>query len=315
MRKNLTIAALVLALVLSCLNPACADETAARVYDAAARLLTETENVTLTGSATFSLDGEAFKFVETTYVQDGVNSKWILHLSSPRADGSLRENGFTVVANDRWKYGMEVFRPGTYVVAEDTPQSVILRPSAELTQITALGHALAEMMPAMPEEVLSLSEGGHLAVRMEAENIPEAVSSLMSLGIWLAVQRTTYIEDDSISAPPYPEEAARMEDYVTPTQAIIYSTARYELAQLAVNAEMDEAGRFTEVNGTARILLHTFLEGEHELHISFAGEASDYGTSAVDAFDPEEYGVTPAEGTYLPPEEEPSEDSADNGTD
>lgn len=98
MRRILTIAALLLTLIVSSLNPAYADETAAKVYDTAAQLLTGTGNVTLTGNATFSLDGEAFKFVETTYIQDGVNSKWVLNLSSPRADGSLRENGFTAIA-------------------------------------------------------------------------------------------------------------------------------------------------------------------------------------------------------------------------
>ena len=301
------IVVLLLTLIVSSLNPAYADETAAQVYDTAVQLLTGIENVTLTGSATFSLDGKAFKFVETTYVQDGVNSKWVLNLSSPRADGSLRENGFTAVANNRWKYGMEVFQPGLYKVAEDDPQSVILRPSAELTQIIALGHALLAQLPTFPEEVFSLSGGKHLSVRLEDEHIPDSVSSLLSLGIWLAVQRTMNIEDDSIAVPPYPEEAGTMDDYITPTQAIVNSTEKYELIQLSINAEMDDAGRFTEANGTARIILHTFLEGEHELHISFAGKISNYGTSTAAAFDPKEYGVVPAEGTYLPPELESAE--------
>ena len=311
MRRIRTIAALVLTLMMCGLHPAYADQTAARVYDAAARLLTETENVTLTGSATFSLDGEAFKFVETTYVQDGVNSKWVLNLSSPREDGSLRENGFTAIANNRWKYGMEVYRPGFYTVAEADPQSVILRPSAQLSQIVALGHALSAQLPALPEDVFSLSEGKHLSVRMEEEHLPASVSNLLSLGVWLAVHRTMNIAEDSIAAPPYPEEAGGMADYDTPTQAIIASTAAYELKQLAINAELDEAGRFTEANGTARIILHTFLEGDHELHISFAGKASDYGTSTAPAFDPKEYGVVPAEGTMLPPELDPMKEGRD----
>ena len=313
MRRILTIAALILTLIVSSLNHAYADETAAQVYDTAAKLLTGTGNVTLTGNATFSLDGEAFKFVETTYVQDGVNSKWVLNLSSPRADGSLLENGFTVVANKRWKYGMEVFHPGLYTVAEDDPQSAILRHSAELTQIIALGHALIEQLPTYPEDVFSLTEGKHLSIRLENERIPGSVSNLLRLATWLAVQRTMNIVDDSIAAPPYPEEAGTMDDYITPTQAIVNSTEKYELKQLSIDAEMDDAGRFTEVNGTARIILHTFLEGDHELHISFAGKISDYGTSTAAAFDPEEYGVVPAEGTYLPSEPESAEDEAGSG--
>ena len=301
MNRKLTAVLLLWVLIAGCLYPAYADETAAHIFDAVSQLLTETENVTLTGSATFSLDGEAFKFVETTYIQDGVNSKWILDLSSPRADGSFRENGFTVIANNRFKYSMEVYHPGTYIAAEDSPQSAILRPSAELTQIISLGRAILEQLPALPEEMFSLSGGKRLAIRMEKEQIPGSLSNLLSLGTWLAIQRTMNIEDDSIAAPPYPEEAVRMEDYVTPTQAIISSTGKYELTQLSVDAEMDEAGRFTEANGTARSVLHTFLDGEHELHISFAGKAGEYGTSTVSAFDPAEYGVVPAEGAYIPP--------------
>ena len=302
MRRKLTALLLLCVLTAGSLYPAYADETVAQVFDAVAQLLTGTENVTLTGSATFSLDGKAFKFVETTYVQDGVNSKWILNLSSPRADGSFLENGFTAIANNRFKYGMEVYHPGTYTVAEDDPQSVILRPSAELTQIISLGHAILEALPTLPVDVFSLSDGKRLAIRMEEEQIPGSLSNLLSLGTWLAVQRTMNIVDDSIAAPPYPEEAALMADFVTPTGAIISSTGKYELTQLSADAEMDEAGRFTEANGTARFVLHTFLEGEHELHISFAGKAADYGTSTVPAFDPAEYGVEPAEGTAIPPE-------------
>ena len=46
MRRILTIAALLLTLIVSSLNPAYADETVALVYDTAAQLLTGTGNVT-----------------------------------------------------------------------------------------------------------------------------------------------------------------------------------------------------------------------------------------------------------------------------
>ena len=284
-----------------------ADISAAQIFDAAADLLTDTSNVTLTGSATFSLDGEPFKFVETTYVQDGVNSKWVLNLSSPRADGSMRENGFTAIANNRYKYGIEVFQPGVYRVAEDDPQSVILRPSAELSQLTSMGHGLMELIPAWPEDVFSYTEGGQLHVRLEEEQIPDSVSNLISLAVLLAVQRTTNIVDDSIAVPPYPEEANAMTDYITPTQGIICCTEKYELTEVSVDAKLDEENRFTEANGTVRFTLHTFLEGEHDLHIAFAGTASDYGSSTVPAFDAAEYGVVPAEGAYIPQSEGLSE--------
>ena len=304
MKRKLTALLISFSVLIGGLYPAYADQAAASVFDSVAALLTDTENVTLTGSATFSLDGDAFKYVETTYVQDGVNSKWVLNLSSPKADGTLRENGFTVIANNRLKYGMEVFVPGFYTIAEDDPQTVILRPSAALTQLTSLGHSILEQLPTLPDDIFSLSGDNQLIIRMEEKDIPDSLSSLISLGIWLAVQRTMNIVDDSIAAPPYPEEAGTMSDFITPTQAIINSTEMYELTQLSIDAKMDEKGRIMEANGTARFILHTFLEGEHELHISFAGKAMNYGTSTVAAFDPEEYGVEPAEGTYLPPKPE-----------
>ena len=309
MKRKITVVLLLMTMTICSLFPAYADEKAAQVFDTAAELLTGTENVTITGSATFSLDGEAFKFVETTYVQDGVNSKWILNLSSPKADGSLRENGFTVIANNRYKYGMEVFKPGVYMVAEDNPQSVILRPSAELSQMISLGHGLLDMIPAWSEDVFS-SEKSELHVRLEEGQIPDSVSNLLSLAVLLAIQRTTNIVDDSIAFPPYPEEANCMADYITPTQAIICCTEKYELTELSVDAKLDGENRFTEANGTVRFTLHTFLEGEHDLHITFVGTASDYGSSAVPTFDAAEYGVEPAEGTFLPPES----DTAGYGT-
>lgn len=309
MKRKMTVVLLLMTMTICSLFPAYADEKAAQVFDTAAVLLTETENVTITGNATFSLDGEAFKFMETTYVQDGANSKWILNLSSPKADGSLRENGFTVIANNRYKYGMEVFQPGFYTVAEDNPQSVILRPSVELSQMISLGHGLLEMIPTWPEDVFSYG-GKELHVRLEEGQVPDSVSNLLSLAVLLAIQRTMNIVDDSIAFPPYPEEANCMADYITPTQAIICSTEKYELTELSVDAKLDGENRFTEANGTVGFTVHTFLEGEHDLHITFAGTVSDYGSSTVPAFDAAEYSVEPAEGTFLPAES----DTAGYGT-
>ena len=190
MKQKLSVLVIVFTIFISCFCPAYADQAAASVFESVATLLTNTENVKLSGSATFSLDGEAFKFVETTYVQDGANSKWVLNLSSPRADGTFRENGFTAIANNRFKYGMEMYNPGVYTIAEDDPQSVILRPSAALTQLIALGHSILEQLPSLPEDVFSLSDDHKLTIRMEEKDIPDALSSLISLGTLLAIQRT-----------------------------------------------------------------------------------------------------------------------------
>ena len=66
---------------------------------------------------------------------------------------------------------------------------------------------------------------------------------------------------------------------------------------------MDAEGRFTEASGAVSFVLHTFLDGEHELRVLFEGSVYDYGNSLVSEFNAEEYGVVPAEGTYIPLDE------------
>ena len=89
--------ALIAALMLTVLAAGAFAETPARrMYDSIFNLLFDTSNVTLTGHAEFSLDGEWFKTADTKYVQDGTNSFWDWKLLSPRWDGSQRETGYRI---------------------------------------------------------------------------------------------------------------------------------------------------------------------------------------------------------------------------
>lgn len=294
--------ALLTALMLS-LTIAYADTTATRIYDAVVDLLTNTTNVTLTGKAIFSLDGKQFKTVETTYEQDGVNSRWVLNMTSPRANGSLKNSGFTIIANNRFKYAMEVFNPGTYKFVECDPQSAILRSSVVLTQLVSLGHTVVNQIPEWSGNEVSRTKDGKLSIHLTDEQIPVSVNDLLGLGVLLAVQRTLSIVDDSVVTPAYPAEANTFEASVactTPTRAIINHTEKYELTALSAEIGMDESGRLTEASGTAHFVLHTFQDGDHELDISFSGKVFDYGNSHVPAFDATEYKVVPEAGTVIP---------------
>ena len=296
-------ALVLLALVLLC-TAVCAETSALKLYDAAVELLTDTGNVTLTGNAAFSLDGKQFKTVETTYVQDGLDSKWVLDLASPRADGSLKKNGFTVVANNRYKYAVEVYDPSVCKIAECDPQPAILRSSVALTQLTSLGRAIVEQMPEWSANEISNLGDGKMSIHIQKEQIPGSVSELLSLGVLMAVQRTLYIEDDSVATPPYPDEVPTFEDYAagtTPTRAIINYTEKYELTALNAEISLDENGRYTEVSGEAHFVLHTFQDGDHEMDITFSGKAFDYGNSTVSAFDPAEYGTAFSDGMFFCP--------------
>ena len=280
-----------------------ADTTATRIYDAVADLLTNTTNVTLTGNATFSLDGKQFKTVETTYEQDGVNSRWVLNMTSPRANGSLKNSGFTIIANNRFKYAMEVFNPGTYKFVECDPQTAILRSSVVLTQLVSLGHTVVNQIPEWSGNEVFRTNDGKLSIHLTEEQIPVSVNDLLGLGVLLAVQRTLSIVDDSVVTPAYPNEANTFEASVastTPARAIISHTEKYELTALSAEIGMDESGRLTEASGTAHFVLHTFQDGDHELDISFSGKVFDYGSSHVPAFDATEYKVVPEIGNGFP---------------
>ena len=90
--------ALTLALAMILVSVSAFAETPVRkMYDSVFNLLFDTNNVTLTGHAEFSLDGEWFKTADAVYIQDGVNSRFDWKLLSPRWDGSERESGYTVI--------------------------------------------------------------------------------------------------------------------------------------------------------------------------------------------------------------------------
>jgi acyl-CoA synthetase (AMP-forming)/AMP-acid ligase II len=90
-----------------------------------------------------AMDGEWFKTAEVTLKQDQNRSLHRLFLRSPKADGTERKNGYTVVINDEKLFLMEVFTPGVYRSGTTTERDSILRRSAESGLMLQLGYALA----------------------------------------------------------------------------------------------------------------------------------------------------------------------------
>ena len=111
---------------------ALAEKPLTALFDFSEELLFATSNVTITGKAEFTLDGEWFKTAEIKYIQDGDRSFWDLKLTSPKQDGTERHNGYTVIADGSKIYVMEVYRPGIYKTGTGTPQSTLLRKSIQL---------------------------------------------------------------------------------------------------------------------------------------------------------------------------------------
>ena len=287
---------LMIAISVLALSVCAAAETPARqVYDTVFRLLSDTENVTLTGHAEFSLDGKRFKTADALYIQDGTRSLWQWDLLTPRADGSERKGGYTVIANGERVYVMEAFYPGVYRTGTTAESSTILRRSVHLNLLSDLLRILADQSgELLGENVLQTeSEEGGLTVRLQAGNdVPEMVNTALNLAVQFAAKRYFETDYDFISE----RYMIPMENYITVTQAILGSTYYMALQQADVTVKLDPDGNLRSADGALSLELSTGCDGIAALDISFNLEVSDLGESRVAPFDPADYGVELAEG-------------------
>ncbi|MBQ6382578.1 MAG: hypothetical protein IJJ42_03120 [Clostridia bacterium] len=302
MRNKLICWILLLTLTLSCCLGAQAEDGSrlTEIIKAGEALLFQTDNVTLKGEASFTLDGEdPFKKAEAEYVQDGTFSYWRLKLLTPWPEGE-RLTGFTVIANDRKIYAMEDFHPGVYRMGDDEPQNTLLRKSPFLTQLMDLAGFIAPEWEKTLSGKLQTGEDGTVSLQLTKADVPESLNSLMNLGAQLMIRRLFQIDYDRMSG----YEHTHMADFTTVTQAILGSTVRFTLQEAQLKVRLDDKGRIAEAAGTVKADFETYNDGTHTLAFTFSGEAGEYGASKVESFDPAAYGVTEyAEGPgdiYIP---------------
>ncbi len=297
MNRIRKILAVLLIAALTAVSAGAAAESPLRTaFDAAKELVFDTGNVTLRGNADFRLDGARFKTAQATYIQDGEDSFWQLRLFTPNEGDEERETGYTIIANGEKVYVMEAYTPGVYKTGTTDAQSVILRNSVQMTVMTELAGLLADQAETLFGEgaVTSGPDGqGGTAVRVRAgEDVPQIVNTALSL-VWeygaRRYFRTDYDRMNELNMGP-------IDAYLTPTQGILGTTKYVALKQIDAEAVTDADGNLTAVSGSLALTLYTGREGTHLLNVSFRMEASDRGTSRVQQFSPDEYGVVPAEG-------------------
>ena len=103
---------------------ALSDGALTELWESGCDFLFRTDNVTVTGKAAFSLDGERFKTAELNYVQDGYSSYYGLKLLTPKADGSEEETGWIIISDEDGICSvMEAYTPGVYRWATTAPQN------------------------------------------------------------------------------------------------------------------------------------------------------------------------------------------------
>ena len=297
--KTLVSFMLALSLLLSlCGTAAAEDSVLVPVIDAAEKLLFHTHNVTMKGTAVFSLDGETFKTADCTYVQADADSFWDVALTTPRKNG-LQHTGYTVIANDRMIYVMEPYNPGVYRAGNDDTQDTPMRRSVHVDQLVAMTRNLVTLVEPGFKNCLSSAEKDGVTVTsfsMNESDFPAVLNTLLNLGAQTVVSRLLPINYDQTVYGVDTE--VPMANYISPTTAIIDSTLSFRVTKAEGSVSVDSEGRIVAADADIQVRLTTKLDGEHDLAVRFSGTVSDYGSSVVKEFNPADYNVRPQEEVY-----------------
>ena len=287
--KKLMISLSVMLLVLAVCFAVLAENStpATELYDSLTKLLFKTDNVTLTGTAKFSLDGVWFKTADITLKQDGDRSYRELALSGTKPDGMAQKNGYRIVTDGSVLYLMETFSPGIYRQGGTTEHTSLIRISRETEQLIRLGRAVAsgaELILGM-DTVSKTPEGD---IRFEYKDLDsDLLNAVLNQVFQFAARRYFDNEYDSYSV----DRHARIEDYATITQGILYTAENVSLKQAQVTVKLDDKGTPKYMEGEIALNLATAGRGERQIDISFQMNVKDIGKTKVKRFDPADYDV------------------------
>ena len=293
MRHSKLIVILASILLCACLlaSALASDSALSALWDSGCNFLFHTDNVTVTGEATFSLDGERFKTAKLNYVQDGFRSYYQLDLETPGPYDTDMNSGWTIIADeDGYIYVMEVRKPGYYYEGfDDACSDSLLRRSVELDAITELAGLLVGQVEALlPEGALTVKENAAHLTLTQDQIPPVAVSAFNLAFTYLCDRWFSYGHDRGINE----EENVDFERYDTPTEALANGTKYWALRGVDVEIATDDQGRLTQVQGSFQVA-STFRDGAvREVAVDFYLAMSDYGESRVERFNPDDYGVT-----------------------
>jgi hypothetical protein len=296
MRKALSIL-LAFLLALSSVTGAAAekDKPLSALCDSAFELLFGTSNVTLEGEANFSLDENWFKTAKAKYIQDGDRSYWDLKLSSPKTDGTIRENGYTIIADGSKIYVMEVFQPGIYKTGTGAPQSTILRDSVQMELMKQVVRFLAAQAETESEPISILIDENEAekSIRIKLSgSTPDWFNTSLNVLAEYAAKRYFHMDYDQIGT----RNIVPMSYYLTVTEGILACTTSVALKQADVIIKTDLNGQIEHISGSTSIIVNTARDGERTLNITFDFNVSDRGKSQVGTFDPISYDVKLVEG-------------------
>ena len=260
---------------------------ATELYDSLTKILFTDDNVTLTGTAKFSLDGVWFKTADITLKQDGNQSYRELALSGTRLDGTAQKNGYQIVTDGTTVYVMETVRPGIYRTGTTSEHTSLIRNTRETEQLISLGRAFtasADLL--LGKDILTETPEGDL--RFEFKDLESDLLNAVTNQVFqFAARRYFDNEYDSYAV----DRHARIEDYVSVTQGILFTAKSVSLKQALVNVKRDENGLPKYLEGEITLNLKMAGKGDRTLDISFQMNVKDLGKTKVKRFDPKEYDV------------------------
>lgn len=296
MRKTISIILFILLALTMAGNAAAENEKPLTdLCESAFELLFRTSNVTIKGEASFSLDGNWFKTAKAEYIQDGDRSFWDLKLSSPKMDGTVRENGYTIIADGSKVYVMEVFHPGLYKTGTSAPQSTILRNSVQMELMKQVVLSLAEQAETEPKLQTLLIEENEtekaISIKLTGD-APDWFNTSLNILAEYAAKRYFHIDYDQIGI----RNIVPMSYYLTTTEGILSCTTSVAIKQADFTITKDSNGQIERISGSSSFLLNMARDGERTLDISFDFTVSGKGTSQVSSFDPLFYNVKLVEG-------------------
>ena len=298
--KKLFVVLLSLLLALASLTPVMAEDSPLRmVVDNIAEVLMDMDNVTVSGTAEFSLDGEWFKSVDTVYKQCGTRSSWKLDLLSPTYDGEKKASGWTIIADEAMLHVIEVIYPGTYITGTGVSQNTILRPSVTLNVVTDIVRGMADyadLVFGKDAVTVEKSEDGNVtAVRIVLdENKPGIVDTALNLAARYASDRYFSMDYDRFN----PRYMNGMEYYFTTTQAILNATRSYSLKSADITVKRGPGSFLSSVSGKVAVNLNTAHDGIRLLEFSFDFQISNIDKTVVNRFKASDYGVKLRENFY-----------------
>ena len=273
--------------------PASAEGLVRPVIESVQALLFNTDNVTIRGQAVFSLDGERFKTADILYMQDGYQSHWQLDLKTPRPYRTDQETGFTIIANGEKIVVMERYHPGTYSTGYDLPNNTVIRRSVQSERLVTLALESSDYLESLLGDSLALesdsAEGKTLRLVLSEESAPELLNTSLNLAVGFALHRFMGVDDDSRSVI----DGVRFEDAPTITTGILDFTERFTVSNADIQLRLDSEGRPAAASGSASVLLSLYGGEEKRLDVTFDCAASDYGSTMVQVFNPDEFGVVP----------------------